>query len=65
MSSLSMSFSLSLLRVVGAAARQVRAGLLRRRPEDAFAVETLASAVTTVLATRVYVERYGQVTLRL
>ena len=37
----------------------VRARLLRRNPEDSFAVETLASAVATVLATRLYLELTG------
>ena len=47
------------LHSLDAAARRVRAGLLQRRPEDSFAVETLASAVASVLATRLSLELTG------
>ncbi len=53
-----MSFT-QMWRLLEPVGRRVRGGLVRRTPEDSFAVETLASAVVTVLATRLFLELSG------
>ncbi|HEV2124542.1 MAG TPA: hypothetical protein VGW38_17450 [Chloroflexota bacterium] len=50
---------MTLIEALRASGPRVPSGLLRRQPEDSYPVETLVSAIATVLVTRLYLEWTG------